>query len=125
MRSFVITREPIGRRAEVRYRIRRAPLCGGNWLVRLDSIDRWLEFDYLSLELGNWKRRTELLEYCTTVVDQALVEKRSTLEGQAQGPSSRREIQGAMFEDEVKVSFNITRHRQWIFTTSLLAKSSA
>ena len=121
MRSFVITKEPIGRRAEVRYRIRRAPLCGGNWLVRLDSIDRWLEFDYLSLELGNWKRRTELLEYCTTVVDQALVEKRSTLEGQAQGPTSRREIQGAMFEDEVKVSFNITRHQQWIFTTSLLA----
>jgi len=52
--------------------------------------------------VGNWKRRTELLEYCTTVVDQALVEKRSTLEGQAKGPTSRREIQGAMFEDEVK-----------------------
>ena len=98
----------------------RAHLCGENWLVRLDSIDRWLKFDYLSLELGNWKRRTELLEYCTTVVDQALVEKRSALEGQAQDdPRRRREIQGAMFEDEVKVSFNITRHQQWILTTSL------
>jgi hypothetical protein len=79
-----------------------------------------LEFDYLSMELGNWKRRTELLEYCTTVVDQALIEKRSTLEGQAQDPTSRREIQGVMFEAEVKVSFNIIRHRQWIFTTSIL-----
>jgi len=51
--------------------------------------------------VGNWKRRTELLEYCTTVVDQALIEKRSTLEGQAQDPT-RRDIKGALFEDEVK-----------------------
>jgi len=52
--------------------------------------------------IGNWKRRSELLEYCTTVVDQALIEKRRTLEGQAQNPTSRREIQGAVYEDEVK-----------------------
>jgi hypothetical protein len=81
-------------------------------LVRLESIDRWLEFDYLSLELGNWKRRTELLEYCTTVVDQALIEKQSTLKSQVQDPARRREIQGAMFEDEVKVFFDIARHQQ-------------
>ena len=96
-------------------------LCGENWLVRLDSIDRCLEFDYLSLELGNWKRRTELLEYCSTVVDQALIEKRSALEGQGQDPTSRRKIQGAMFEDEVKVSFNITHPITmdiYYFTTS-------
>lgn len=89
------------------------------------TLDRWLRFDYLSLELGNWQRRTELLEYCATVVDQALIEKRSTFEGQAQDPASRRKIQGAMFEDEVKVSFNFIRNQQWIFTTSILAKSSA
>lgn len=108
MRPFVITREPIGTlAAEARYRIRHARLCGENWLVRLDSLELWLEFDYLSLELGNWRRRTELLDYCTTVVDQALVEKRNTLEGQAQDPTSRRKIQGILFEDEVKVLFNI------------------
>jgi hypothetical protein len=108
MRSLVITRDSIGRPAD---RIRHAHLCGENWLVRIDSLERWLEFDYLSLELGNWRRRTELLEYCTTVVDQALIEKRSTLEGQAQDPTSRRKIQGALFEDEVKVSFNIIRYQ--------------
>ncbi|KAF8812446.1 hypothetical protein BYT27DRAFT_7221084 [Phlegmacium glaucopus] len=52
--------------------------------------------------VGNWKRRSELLEYCTTVVDQALIEKQRNLDGQAQNPSSRRRIQGAVFEDEVK-----------------------
>jgi len=54
--------------------------------------------------VGNWKRRTELLEYCTTVVDQALIEKRRTLEGQAEleDATSRSKIQGAVFEDEVK-----------------------
>jgi len=52
--------------------------------------------------IGHWKRRSELLEYCTTVVDQALIEKRKTLEDQAQNPTSRREIQGAVFQDEVK-----------------------
>jgi len=52
--------------------------------------------------VGNWKRRTELLEYCTTVVDQALIDKRRTFEGQAEDPTSRRKIQGAVFEDEVK-----------------------
>ena len=118
-------RESIGRPAEVRYKTRHARLCGENWLVRLDSLDRWLEFDCLSLEPGNWQRRTELLEYCSTVVDQALIEKRSSSEGQVQDPTSRRQIQGAMLEDEVKVSFNVIRHQQWTFTTSLLAKSSA
>ena len=112
--------------AEVRYRIRHARLCGENWLVRLD---RWLEFNYLSLTLGNWKRRTELLEYCTTIVDQALIEKRRTLERQAQDPSpnNRREIEGTVFEHEAKVSFNIIQHQQLsIFTPlALLAKSSA
>jgi hypothetical protein len=101
-------------------------VAGTGWYVLTQLTDRWDLTTYpWNYELGNWKRRTELLEYCTTVVDQALVEKRSTLESQTQGPISRREIQGAMFEDEVKVSFNITRHQQWIFTTSLLAESSA
>ena len=115
MRPFVITRESTGRLAEVRFRIRHARLCGENWLVRLLT-DGWnLTIYPLFLELGNWKRRTELLEYCTTVVDQALIEKRSTLESEAQDPTSRRKIQGALFEDEVKVLFNVIRHEQWIY----------
>jgi hypothetical protein len=113
MPPFVISREFIEGLAEVRYRIRHARLCGENWLVRLD---RWLEFNYLSLILGNWKRRTELLEYCTTIVDQALIEKRRTLERQAQDPSpnNRREIEGTVFGDEVKVSFNIINNFRYL-----------
>lgn len=122
MPPFAISTEVMGGPVEVRYRIRHARLCGENWLVRLD---RWLEINYLSFVLGNWQRRTELLEYCTTIVDQALIEKRRTLEDQAQDPTNRREIQGAMFGDEVKVSFNAIRHQPWIYTSPLLAKSSA
>ncbi|KIM46197.1 hypothetical protein M413DRAFT_16920 [Hebeloma cylindrosporum] len=59
--------------------------------------------EYIWRELvGNWKRRTQLVEYCVAVVDQSLTEKRNTLEGQGQDPSSRRKIQGAIYEDEVK-----------------------
>ena len=90
----------MGRLAEAQCKIRHAHLCGENWLVRPDQ---WLNFNYLSLDPGNWKRRTELLEYCTTVVDQALIDKRRTFEVQAEDPTSRRKIQGAVFEDEVKV----------------------
>ena len=87
--------------------------CASLWRELVGtSFDQWLEFDYLSLKLGNWKRRTELLEYCTTVVDQALIEKQSTLEGQARDPASRRKVQGTLFKDEVKVSFNIIQHEQ-------------
>ena len=79
------------------------------WYVWTLLTDGWNLTTY-PLGLGNWQRRTELLDYCTTVVDQALIEKRSTLEGQAghaQDPASRRKIKGAMFEDEVKVLFNV------------------
>jgi len=69
---------------------------GGDSVQDQACIALWREL------VGTWKRRTELLEYCSTIVDQALIEKRRTLEGQAQDPTTRREIQGAVFMDEVK-----------------------
>ncbi|KAF8165356.1 caffeine-induced death protein 2-domain-containing protein [Crassisporium funariophilum] len=58
---------------------------------------------YLWRELvGNWKRRTQLVEYCAAVVDQSLHEKRSVLDEQSQDASSRRKTQAAVFADEVK-----------------------
>jgi len=59
--------------------------------------------EYIWRELvGNWKRRTQLIEYCIAVVDQSLAEKRGALEGHEQAPPNRRISEGAIYEDEVK-----------------------
>ncbi|KAF8913887.1 caffeine-induced death protein 2 [Gymnopilus junonius] len=52
--------------------------------------------------VANWKRRTQLVEYCVSVVDQSLTEKRAVLEDQTQDESSRRRTQGEMYADQVK-----------------------
>ena len=52
---------------------------------------------------GNWKRRTELVEYCVRVVDQSLSEKRSVLEDETQDSATKRKVQGHIFEEQVKV----------------------
>ncbi|KAF9485371.1 hypothetical protein BDN70DRAFT_917040 [Pholiota conissans] len=51
--------------------------------------------------VANWKRRTQLVEYCVSVVDKSITEKRSAMEDQAD-PKTQRKIQGQIFEDEVK-----------------------
>ncbi|KAL9712705.1 hypothetical protein Ac2012v2_003942 [Leucoagaricus gongylophorus] len=56
---------------------------------------------YLWHELvENWKRRTQLVEYCTVVVDQSLKEKREALE--SVDPGQLRMIQTAVYADQVK-----------------------
>ncbi|TFK43542.1 caffeine-induced death protein 2-domain-containing protein [Crucibulum laeve] len=58
---------------------------------------------YLWRELvGNWKRRTQLVEYCVSVVDQSLTQKRYALEDPSADPATRRKTQAAIFSDEVK-----------------------
>ncbi|CAA7259753.1 unnamed protein product [Cyclocybe aegerita] len=52
--------------------------------------------------VGNWKRRTQLIEYCVGVVDQSLKEKQAALLDGDQDPVSTRKTQGGIFEDEVK-----------------------
>ncbi|KAF5364291.1 hypothetical protein D9756_000635 [Leucocoprinus leucothites] len=58
---------------------------------------------YLWRELvENWKRRTQLVDYCTKVVDQSLKEKRETLEEQRGDLKQQRMTQAAIFADQVK-----------------------
>ncbi|KDR83752.1 hypothetical protein GALMADRAFT_236106 [Galerina marginata CBS 339.88] len=52
--------------------------------------------------VANWKRRTQLVEYCTTVVDKSLDEKRRSLEDQSQDERTRRKMQGELFANQVK-----------------------
>ncbi|KZT12570.1 uncharacterized protein LAESUDRAFT_718842 [Laetiporus sulphureus 93-53] len=52
--------------------------------------------------VANWKRRTEIVEYCVSVVDKSMDEKRSSLATGEYDPASQRQIQGALFAEEVK-----------------------
>ncbi|KXN86261.1 Coiled-coil domain-containing protein 58 [Leucoagaricus sp. SymC.cos] len=57
---------------------------------------------YLWRELvENWKRRTQLVEYCSAVVDQPMKEKREALE-KTDDPREQRKIQSAIFAAQVK-----------------------
>lgn len=86
------------------FRIRHAPIFGVSLLVSteclLEQCFGWLDNSNVS---ENWKRRTQLVEYCTSVLDQSLKEKREALQEQSDDPSQRRKTQAAMFADEVKV----------------------
>lgn len=51
----------------------------------------------------NWKRRTEIIEYCVGVVDKSMEEKKLTLQQESTVPAVQRQIQGALYAEEVKV----------------------
>ncbi|KAF8351468.1 caffeine-induced death protein 2-domain-containing protein [Amanita rubescens] len=58
---------------------------------------------YLWRELvANWKRRTQLIEYCVGVVDQSVNEKKGKVTVDDLDPSSRRKLQTELFAEEVK-----------------------
>ncbi|CAL1700955.1 unnamed protein product [Somion occarium] len=50
----------------------------------------------------NWKRRTEIIEYCVGVVDKSMEEKKLTLQQESTVPAVQRQIQGALYAEEVK-----------------------
>ncbi|ETW75710.1 hypothetical protein HETIRDRAFT_422381 [Heterobasidion irregulare TC 32-1] len=50
----------------------------------------------------NWKRRTDVIEYCVGVVDQSMEQKRQALGEKVGDPVEQRKIQGDLFADEVK-----------------------
>ncbi|KAH6914919.1 caffeine-induced death protein 2-domain-containing protein [Coprinopsis sp. MPI-PUGE-AT-0042] len=51
--------------------------------------------------LDNWKRRTQLINYCVSIHDENLVTNKKT-EREAVSPSDQRKAQAAAFSDEVK-----------------------
>ncbi|PSS05376.1 hypothetical protein PHLCEN_2v3865 [Hermanssonia centrifuga] len=50
----------------------------------------------------NWKRRTEIIEYCVTVVDQSKEEKQESLEKTDAEPSAQRKIRAELYSEQVK-----------------------
>ncbi|KAG1806817.1 caffeine-induced death protein 2-domain-containing protein [Suillus plorans] len=50
----------------------------------------------------NWKRRTEMINYCVDIVDQSMEEKRKSLTSEDGDARAQRKTQAAMFADEVK-----------------------
>lgn len=51
----------------------------------------------------NWRRRTEIINYCVDVVDQSMSEKQKQLDNQDMDPAQQRKVQGALYAEEVKV----------------------
>ncbi|KAI9574847.1 caffeine-induced death protein 2-domain-containing protein [Boletus coccyginus] len=50
----------------------------------------------------NWKRRTEIVDYCVNVVDQSMSEKHKLLDGLEGDAKAQRKTQAELFADEVK-----------------------
>ncbi|KAG1755702.1 caffeine-induced death protein 2-domain-containing protein [Suillus lakei] len=50
----------------------------------------------------NWKRRTEMINYCVNIVDHSMEEKRKSLTSEEGDARAERKTQAAMFADEVK-----------------------
>lgn len=53
--------------------------------------------------IANWSRRTKLVEYCVSVVDTSMEEKKRTIAG-LETDDARRKAQVQLFAEEVKVS---------------------
>jgi hypothetical protein len=53
--------------------------------------------------LENWKRRTEMINYCVDIVDQSMDGKRKSSTSEEGDARAERKAQAVMFADEVKV----------------------
>ena len=53
--------------------------------------------------LENWKRRTKLVDYCVSVVDKSIDDKRGALQQQSDDPALQRKTKAAIYSDEVYV----------------------
>lgn len=54
--------------------------------------------------LANWKRRSEIIQYCVDVVDQSLDNNRSAVDNVDLSSEAKKELRRASFEAEVKAS---------------------
>lgn len=53
---------------------------------------------------ANWKRRSEIIQYCVDVVDQSLDNNRSAVDNIDLSSEAKKELRRASFEAEVKAS---------------------
>ncbi|KAF9491042.1 hypothetical protein BDN71DRAFT_1399049 [Pleurotus eryngii] len=54
--------------------------------------------------IANWSRRTKLVEYCVSVVDSSMEEKKRTIAGLEADDAARRKAQAQWFAEEVKLN---------------------
>ena len=60
-----------------------------------------------SRTIANWRRRTDIVEYCVGVVDRSMDSKRTAMEAETEDPAAQRRIQGALYAEEVKVRIHM------------------
>lgn len=69
--------------------------------------------------IANWKRRTQLVNYCAEVVDQSISEGRTELEMQQRDSAAvQKKTRGRIYENEVKVGFDVYFCMESLFTSS-------
>lgn len=85
-------------------KIRHARISGRTLLVSGASWTRYPSTGHAEgLGSDNWRRRTEIIDYCVNVVDHSMDEKRRSLDEKEGDLPARRKIQGDLFAEEVKV----------------------
>jgi hypothetical protein len=99
--------------AAMRDHERLTDVAGGGNVQEQACLSMWRELvgEFLQVKVchnfsqavGNWTRRTKLVEYCVYVMDQSLIDHRKVMEAQTDDPASQRKIQAKAFEEEVKV----------------------
>ncbi|KZT74268.1 hypothetical protein DAEQUDRAFT_682020 [Daedalea quercina L-15889] len=84
-------------RTTAQFRDRDRHGLGGRGTVEDEAcIQIWREL------VANWKRRTEIVDYCVGVVDQSMESKRMAIDAETENPAAQRRIQGALYAEEVK-----------------------
>jgi hypothetical protein len=112
-------------------RTRLVNLYGANWLVSLVHFCGTLTLirNYgLALYVvltANWKRRTQLVNYCAEVVDQSISEGRIELEMQQRDSAAvQKKTRGRIYENEVKVRPSMVFNTEPTLTKTILISAS-
>ena len=80
----------------MRVLLERPCLCVG-------GVSRLLAVQYSYRSAANWRKRTEIVQYCVDVVDQSIVGKRKAMENEQLDPEVESDLKQASYAEEVKV----------------------
>lgn len=74
---------------------------------------------YLSSGIANWKKRTEIIQYCVAVVDQSIEDKQKTIETRELDADVEAQLKKASYAEAVRVGRNFT-YEVVCFLTAIL-----
>jgi hypothetical protein len=85
--------------------------CAYFWKELVGEVEQISDFAWLLKTRlpENWKRRTEIVEYCASVADHFVETEQQSFQVESQSntdPAWNRRAQAALFENEVKVRFS-------------------